>query len=77
MGTFVSIIAMIFITCVVVDLIVLNILVMKLLDFKDEVEHKMCYVNDWFTNAERKICVRINRLVFELHQLLEKFDKND
>lgn len=74
MGTFVSIIAMIFITCIVVDLIVLNILVMKLLDFKDEIEHKMCYVNDWLTNTERKISIRISRLVFELRQLLEKFD---
>ena len=77
MGTFVSIIAMIFITCIVVDLIVLNILVMKLLDFKDEVEDRMHYVNDWFTNTDRKICIKINRLVFELRQLLEKFDKND
>ena len=72
MGTFITIVAMIFITCIVVDLIVLNILVMKLLDFRDEVEHRIRYVKDRLTDTEIKICSRIDRLVFELGQLLDK-----
>ena len=72
MGIFVTIMAIMFMTCIVVDLIVLNFLVMKLLDFKESVEEYLAAVSDWMVNTSRVLGSHVDRLSCKIKELLAK-----
>ena len=72
MGIFVTIMAIMFMTCIVVDLIVLNFLVMKLLDFKESVEEDLAAVSDWMVHTSRVLGSHIDRLSLKIKELLAK-----